>query len=138
MQWEGREESSNVQDRRGMSPKMAIGGGAGLIVAIIAFFLGVDPGNMIRQNQGVHDSPGDGETGEIHESHSERHGNCVGRRISKTESAAAIQEPTLVLFNDEVDSACGRARLGGWAVLLSRRQQHLYRPRLLSTRSNAT
>lgn len=107
MEWEGREESSNVEDRRGMSPKLAIGGGAGLVVAIIAFFLGVNPGNLVRENQGVRDDPGE-----------ERQAKFTKVILKDTEivwneqfqkMGKRYREPTLVLFHDEVDSACGRA-----------------------------
>jgi len=107
MQWEGREESSNVEDRRGMSPKMAIGGGMGLIVAIVAFFLGVDPGNMLRQPQGVEDKGGDDRQAKFTKvilKDTEIVWNEQFERMGKR-----YREPKLVLFNDQVDSACGRA-----------------------------
>ena len=40
MEWEGREESSNVEDRRGIHPGVAIGGGVGIVGLIIALILG--------------------------------------------------------------------------------------------------
>src|SRR5437868_15512507 len=46
VEWEGREESSNVEDRRGLGGRtgLAVGGGiGGLIVTLIAVFLGVNP-----------------------------------------------------------------------------------------------
>ena len=45
MEWEGREESSNVEDRRGISGKgMAIGGGGiGLLIVIAGMIFGFDP-----------------------------------------------------------------------------------------------
>jgi uncharacterized protein len=53
MLWQGRRESSNVDDRRGMGGGgLAVGGGiGGIIIAIIYFFLGGSSGN---------DSSGDG------------------------------------------------------------------------------
>src|SRR5436190_5528409 len=46
MQWEGRAESTNVEDRRGFRPAgMALGGG-GIIVMLIAMFLGIDPNQL--------------------------------------------------------------------------------------------
>ena len=39
MRWRGRQQSGNVEDRRGMSGgKIAIGGGAGIIILIINIF----------------------------------------------------------------------------------------------------
>ena len=44
MQWEGRQESENVEDRRGLGMKTGIAvGGGGLIIVILALVLGVDP-----------------------------------------------------------------------------------------------
>ena len=45
MQWEGREQSSSVEDRRGLTKRdLAVGGGAiGVVVLVIAGLLDVDP-----------------------------------------------------------------------------------------------
>src|SRR5262252_7482844 len=49
MKWEGEEESSNVEDRRGMGKKgLAIGGAGALIVVVIAGLLGIDPQKVNR------------------------------------------------------------------------------------------
>ena len=48
MRWEGRRTSGNVEDRRGMSRGVLIGGGGGLatlVVLAIAMFTGIDPRN---------------------------------------------------------------------------------------------
>src|SRR4051794_1678285 len=64
MQWEGREESENVEDRRGMSGRtMAVGGGAGIVVLLLALVLGVDPAqltNLVNPggDQGAVQQPG--------------------------------------------------------------------------------
>jgi uncharacterized protein len=53
MRWEGRRESGNVEDRRGMSPAM-IGGGGGLITIvalILAVLFGVNPQQVMNQLQ---------------------------------------------------------------------------------------
>src|SRR5690606_25625455 len=51
MLWKNRRQSSNVQDRRGMSPGgVAIGGGLGTVVfIIIAMLLGADPSALLEQ-----------------------------------------------------------------------------------------
>lgn len=60
MRWKGREQSSNVEDRRGVSPKMAMGGGGGLLMILVVLamkFLGAPPavqqmaGNIVNQVQ---------------------------------------------------------------------------------------
>jgi predicted metalloprotease len=63
MKLDDREESGNVEDRRGMGMKtgVAVGGGvAGIIVVIICLVLGVDPQQFLGQ-QGAppgNDQPG--------------------------------------------------------------------------------
>lgn len=39
MRWRGRERSENVEDRRGMSPTMALGGGGGILAVIVMLAL---------------------------------------------------------------------------------------------------
>ncbi|MEZ6061641.1 MAG: neutral zinc metallopeptidase [Planctomycetaceae bacterium] len=39
MRWKGRQQSENVEDRRGMSPQMAMGGGGGIVVVLIVLAL---------------------------------------------------------------------------------------------------
>jgi uncharacterized protein len=48
MQWRGRAQSTNVEDRRGMSGKgLAVGGGLGGIVLLVLYLLmGGNPGDM--------------------------------------------------------------------------------------------
>ncbi len=53
MRWEGRRESENVQDRRGMSPAM-IGGGGGLVtllIIVLTLIFGGNPQNLVQQLQ---------------------------------------------------------------------------------------
>jgi predicted metalloprotease len=50
MRWEGRRESQNVEDLRGVRPAgMMVGGGLGtLVILLIAMFLGADPRFLLR------------------------------------------------------------------------------------------
>ena len=61
MRWSGRRESGNVEDRRGMGPRVAMGGGLGLVVLVVALLLGKNPGDLLNnlgtQTQQVSDSP---------------------------------------------------------------------------------
>src|SRR4051794_20590622 len=56
MQWEGREESENVEDRRGLGSGtkagIAIGGAGGLVLVILALIFGIDPRQLQAPNQG--------------------------------------------------------------------------------------
>ena len=114
MRWQGRTGSSNVQDRRGkrMSGGM-MGGGAGLIIAIIAaLFFGVDPGAILNQAPAIQETPGPTTPEE------QRAGEFVSVVLADTEATwnallaergIDYPEPTLVLFSGAVQSACGNA-----------------------------
>jgi predicted metalloprotease len=53
MRWQGRRTSGNVEDRRGMSGgKLAVGGGIGtIVIALIIFLMGGNPGELLDQLQ---------------------------------------------------------------------------------------
>ena len=56
MRWRGREQSDNVEDRRGMKPQMALGGGGGMLAIIIFLalkFFGAPPAVQELANQAV-------------------------------------------------------------------------------------
>src|SRR5262245_44078974 len=115
---EGR-ESTNIEDRRGMSGKgLAIGGGGcfTLIVAIIVLLLGGDPSALLRQNQPdqsqvQRDQP-------IQTSPQEESlKKDVSRVLASTEDAwgetfrrsgVRYQEPKLVLYRGQTPTACGQ------------------------------
>lgn len=123
MQWEDREESQNVEDRRGMSPKagLALGGG-GIIVLFIALIFGLDPkqvANLLGGAGGggpaggqVNNAKRDFSPEEERQAHfskvifgdTERVWDEIFAKLGKS-----YIKPTLVLFNDQVDSACGSA-----------------------------
>jgi predicted metalloprotease len=120
MEWEGREESENVEDRRslGKSAGIAIGGVGGLVVLVLALLLGVDPQRLLGPaGQGPGAGPGDQQArpvdpAEEHLAHftkvvfgdTERVWGRLFDRMGKVYS-----KPTLVLFSGQVDSACGSA-----------------------------
>jgi uncharacterized protein len=108
--------SGNVEDRRGIG----VGGGLGLggiVVAIIAYFLGFDPGTALNLAQQVapqqvsreapRGTPGD------------EMGQFVSKVLGSTEdvwgrifqqSNAQYRPPTLVLYDGQTPSACGMGR----------------------------
>lgn len=115
MKWQGREQSDNVEDRRGMSRgKMAIGGGIGtIVIVLIILLLGGDPSSLLNMDNGSSGTeqyqPGAGE---------EQLAAFVKVVLKDTEkvwskifaqSGSTYRMPTLVLFNDQVQSACGYA-----------------------------
>jgi predicted metalloprotease len=122
MKWEGEEQSSNVEDRRGLSKKgLAIGGGAGaLILVVVAALLGIDPQKV---NQLLGGAQGGGQQGGPAEerplSAEEKRGQEFAATILRfTEKVWDDQfrkigkeyvKPHMVLFSKSVDTGCGTA-----------------------------
>ncbi len=116
MRWRGRKGSSNVEDRRGMPVKGAVGGGVGLVaMVVIAMLFGVDPSALLQSG-----AAGPGATQESGEmgAPDDEGGQFAAVVLADTEqtwnrifSAAGSDypEPTLVLFDGAVASACGTA-----------------------------
>lgn len=122
MRWQGGRESSNVEDRRGMrgGPVM-LGGGLGtIILVLIVMFLGGDPRALLDQ-MGKAQQGGGGaavQRGEEPDPAQEETKQFVAVILADTEdvwndqfrrAGKQYQEPTLVLFTDQVQSACGLA-----------------------------
>lgn len=114
MRWQMGRRSSNVEDRRGGGGAPAVaGGGIGVIViALIAMFLGVDPSFILEGTQPSNvPQPGPGQSDELSEfvsvvlADTEDTWNPIFQQLGRN-----YQEPTLVLFTSQVDSACGRAQ----------------------------
>ncbi|MBX9582248.1 MAG: neutral zinc metallopeptidase [Gemmataceae bacterium] len=116
MQWEGGEESSNVEDRRGMSGgKVAMAGGGGLLLLILGLVFGVDLGGM--RGPGGGGGEGGGEPPDP------RYKQFAGVILKSTEDVWSDQfanrangyptrryeEPKFVLFTDAVRTGCGNA-----------------------------
>ncbi|HJY37337.1 MAG TPA: neutral zinc metallopeptidase [Steroidobacteraceae bacterium] len=117
MRWEGRRESQNVEDRRGMRFGRAGGIGLGTIVlALVAAYFGVDPSVVL---QGTQPSQQQGEQVPYNESPEEaQKRKFVSVVVADTEDAwtalfaaagQTYEKPTLVLFSGAVQSACGFA-----------------------------
>ncbi|HJT65315.1 MAG TPA: neutral zinc metallopeptidase [Pyrinomonadaceae bacterium] len=118
MRWRGERESSNIEDRRGLTGgKIAVGGGLGtVLIMIIALLFGADPRQLLEQ---VPDNqPTQVQTSRPQNPHEEEEKQFVGVVLAKSEdvwhdifrqNGREYREPHLVLFTDEVRSACGRA-----------------------------
>lgn len=115
MKWQGRARSSNVDDRRGMGGKgiAGIGGGLGLIIAIIFAFVSGDPGVVLDQISGGQTAAPVQTTAQEDEA-----AEFVSVVLADTEriwteifeeNGLEYTEPTLVLYTGQVDSACGTA-----------------------------
>jgi uncharacterized protein len=120
MRWRDRRESENVEDQRSTSRKgLAVGGGIGLgtlVLVVVSLLLGVDPRNFIEQPS-PDSSPGV-ESGRPANPEEEELKKFVGVVLADTEDVwkeifrqggRQYKEPTLVLFSDQVRSACGIA-----------------------------
>ncbi len=120
MRWQGQRESSNVEDRRGMRPGGAvIGGGGLLIVLVVSLLFGVDPRLLLNQlasstaGSPATSAPAVPGTRGAAEDEMKQFVSVV---LAETEDVWHEQframgreytEPTLVLFTDRVESACG-------------------------------
>lgn len=116
MRWRGERQSTNIEDRRGLSGgKIAVGGGLGtVIIMIIALLFGADPRQLLQQVPD--DQPGQVQTSRPQNPQQEELKQFVGVVLGKTEdvwhdifrqNGREYREPTLVLFTDQVRSACG-------------------------------
>jgi predicted metalloprotease len=117
MEWEGREESQNVEDRRGLGKKagLAIGGGGGLLLLILGLVLGVDPRKLADLGGGPQGAPAE-QADQPPDPAQERLASFSKVIFHDTEVVWEEQfrrlgkeyrKPVLVLFSGQVDSACG-------------------------------
>lgn len=118
MKWRGRRQSSNMQDRRGMSGgNMLLGGGViGVIVLLVQMFTGTDlsqilPSEITNSNQSregtVELSEADREMGEFVSVVLADTEDIWGKIFEQNDMA--YEEPQLVLFSDAVQTQCGSA-----------------------------
>ncbi len=119
MKWQGRRTSDNVEDRRGIGGKqLAVGGGVGgIIIAVLFLILGGDPNQVMQSLQ----QPGMETSADVNQplsAEEQQEGEFVGVILAETEdvwnrvfqqSGQAYREPKLVLFSDQISSACGVA-----------------------------
>ncbi len=117
MKWKGRAGSKNVEDRRGRGvggPVLAGGGIGGLLIVLLITFLGGDPGAILG-GEGGGDSSSEPYVASERE---EELADFVSVVLADTEEVWAevfaeegmeYVEPTLVLFSESVQSACGMA-----------------------------
>ena len=114
MLWRGRQGSSNVEDRRGISGGgLAVGGGiGGIIIAILYSLLGGDASNIPEL------LPGQQAAGKQYNAEQSAADDTLAQFVSvvlkDTEDVwgnlmSNYQKPTLVMFTDGVQSACGSA-----------------------------
>jgi len=118
MKWQGRRQSTNVDDRRGKSTggKIAVGGGLiGLIFLAIQLFTGGDATEILNQ---IQTSPGTATEERELTTEEIEIGEFTATVLADTEDiwndifsqhGSSYREPGMVLFTDAVNSACGGA-----------------------------
>ena len=114
MLWQGRRESDNVEDRRGVSGGgLAVGGGIGtMVIALIVYLLGGNPNTVLNnatstQQPTQQSAPANDQTTKFVKTilaDTEDIWGQLFRNMNRT-----YTEPTLVLFNGVTQSACGSA-----------------------------
>lgn len=114
MEWEGREESQNVEDRRGMGKTAGIAiGGGGILALVLALVFGVDPSKLL----GPPEQGGEGRQRKFspEEEKQARFTKVIFRDTEvvwnklRDHLSSDYKQPKLVLFTDVVQSACGTA-----------------------------
>lgn len=122
MRWEGGRRSDNVEDRRGMrigGKGLAVGGLGTIAIALIAMFLGVDPGvvlNQVAVNPPGAEQQADPASRSPEENRLAEFSSVVLADTEDVwnqvfrESGSQYQLPKMVLFSGAVNSACGFAQ----------------------------
>lgn len=118
MRWRDSRRSSNVEDRRGMPVgRAAIGGGGALIVLLLALLFGADPAQLLQQLQATGVGSSTSTSGEAAPPQDEM-AEFVAVVLAETEDVwtaqfeqmgQRYQAPRLVIFDGQVQSACGMA-----------------------------
>jgi predicted metalloprotease len=120
MDWKGRRESENIEDRRMLTPRRAAVGGIGmLVIALLAYLLGGDPQKVLKllQQQNI-PQPGEAQGQAAPDPAQEELKHFVAVVLADTEDVwreqfrkmnRTYKEPRLVLFSGRVESACGLA-----------------------------
>ncbi len=121
MLYKGRRQSSNIEDRRGMSAGRKVGVGGGIvtiIIALVVMLLGGDPREVLQMMETQ--QPATEQVSDYQPSaHEQELAEFVAVTLADTEdvwhklfegSGLTYREPTLVLFNGAAESACGYAQ----------------------------
>ncbi len=120
MRTDNQRESKNVEDRRGASKGAVVGGGIGvLILALIIGLMGGDPSKLLEMG-GAAGGGGAAPSEQIPDTPESREAKRfvsvvladtedVWRKILPLQAGGQYEDPVLVLFTGQVQSACGRA-----------------------------
>ncbi len=118
MRLDDEQESQNVEDRRGLSRGTVVGGGIGaVILAIVITLMGGDPGAVLNQGGGGGDAEVSQQVPDTPESNASKvfvskvlkNTENVWAKVLPQQAGVPYQNPHLVLFTGQVNSACGGA-----------------------------
>ena len=119
MEWEGREESENVEDRRQFPVKTAAVGGGTILIVLIAMALGVNPQTLLNLfNQGNPPGQQGAPVARQADPQEERLKQFTSVVLRDTEvvwtklfreMGKTYRDPKLVLFSQATSSGCGPA-----------------------------
>lgn len=124
MKWRGRQESTNVDDRRGRSVSRAgVGGlgGLGLIVVVVYMLMGGNPLDLLTELQEQptsYEQTGGGYQESAEEAELRTFSAVVLKETEEVwnelfaRSGQAYVEPTLTIYSGSVQSGCGFASAG--------------------------
>ena len=129
MDLDGRRESTNVEDRRGMSggAKAGLGGGIiGIIIAMVFAFMGggnggIDLGSVIGQMGNITQEQQVNEQGEVQYSEEEQElakfskqilagTEDVWSQIFREQGIGEYRDPKMVLYSGATSTACGQGQ----------------------------
>ncbi|MBK7692393.1 MAG: neutral zinc metallopeptidase [Bacteroidetes bacterium] len=120
MKWQGRQQSENIEDRRGMSGKQIAAGGGGLaiILLIVGLLMGGDPQQLLSEfanSRQQTESSGPAGQGSQEEKNLMAFASVTLADNEKiwtkifSESNLQYKKPTMVIFNTPTQSPCGTA-----------------------------
>jgi predicted metalloprotease len=114
MRWKGREQSSNMEDRRGVSGKTIVAGGTvgTIIIALLVWILGGNPLQVLNNSTQETETATEGTNTQT----SDELTQFISVVLKDTEdvwnklfsdAGKTYREPTLVVFSQSTQSACG-------------------------------